>query len=65
MTDDPPSPSDPVAAAFARLTATMRGGSSQEERRPPAKWLGRAVWGLIGVGVLLLMLISIYAALWP
>jgi hypothetical protein len=65
MTDDPPLRPDPVAAAFARLTAAMRGGSSQEERRPPAKWLGRAVWGVIGAGVLLLMLISIYAALWP
>jgi hypothetical protein len=54
-----------VAAAFARLTAAMRGGSSQEERRPPAKWAGRAVWGVIRAGVLLLMLISIYAALWP
>ena len=64
MTDDPPSPSDPVAAAFARLKTAMRAESPQEAHHPPAKWLGRAVWGLIGVGVLLLMLISIYAALW-
>jgi hypothetical protein len=63
VTDDPPLPTDPVAAAFARLAAAMHAGTPQEARRhPSAKWLDRAIGGLVGVGVLL-VLVAIYAAL--
>jgi hypothetical protein len=64
MTDDPPLPTDPVAAAFDRLAGAMHAGPPQEARRhSPAKWLDRAVGSLIGAGVLL-VLVSLYAALW-
>jgi hypothetical protein len=65
MTATDPVPTDPVSAAFARLAAAMHADTSLSETRPhsPARWLDRAVEGLIGFGVLV-VLVSIYAVLW-
>jgi hypothetical protein len=65
MAGDEPLPTDAVASAFARLSAAMHPDTPVSETRPhpSARWLDRAVEGLIGLGALV-VLVSIYAMLW-
>jgi hypothetical protein len=67
MAGDDPSPTDPVAAAFARLAAEAHAATPPETRYQPAgmapdRALG-VLNGLLVLGILLAVAISTYALL--
>jgi hypothetical protein len=62
VTDDPPLPTDPVAAAFARVA---QHAAAQRRGTRGIRWLQVACYSLLAFAGVLALVLAIYASLRP